>query len=93
MFQEISQKAFLKMDSQEAQAYQKDFQLVIDYVAQLSQLELPKDSPVFKHYGVCLELQPDAVVSSSVIEKLMSQAPDKENKYFKVPPVLKKGTE
>ena len=84
----MAKLARLKMSDKEARSYQKDLSAVLEHFAALQDLDTKKVQPmshVLEIKNVWREDRPGKPVKP---EALLSNAPQKESDYFKVPKIL-----
>jgi aspartyl-tRNA(Asn)/glutamyl-tRNA(Gln) amidotransferase subunit C len=84
----VAKLARLSLDDQEKVEFTTSLNAILNYVEQLQQLNtddvLPTSHPITIHNV----MRPDVVQASLSIEKVLSNAPDHEDRQFKVPSVL-----
>lgn len=91
----IAQLARIKLTKIEKEKFKKELSLILDYVNKLSELDTEKVEPLYQTTGITNALRPDEYrkdfeMNEELNEKLIGQAPHKENRFIKVRSVLKK---
>ena len=86
----IAQLARLHLTKNEIKSFSKDLSEILDYMNQIKKVDVsnvrPTDNILFLH----TILRPDEARPSLSIDKLLSNASEVDNGYFRVPPVLGK---
>ena len=84
----VARLARLKISSEDARTYQRELNAVLDHFEALQSLEtgkLPPMSQVLKGANVWRE---DRAVEKKETEPLLEGAPEREERYYKVPRIL-----
>lgn len=84
----IAQLARLEFSAEEEQVLAEQMSKILDYVAQLNELDtrdVPPMSHVLDLYNV---LREDVVVQRITHEEALRNAPDADSDYFRVPKVI-----
>jgi len=92
----IASLARLNLNSQEEELYARQLNSILEFVAELNNLNLDDEELKTSIVGMNLQLSKDEVQeqgireinSSAYREEMLKNAPKKINKYFKVPNVL-----
>ncbi|MCD4783620.1 MAG: Asp-tRNA(Asn)/Glu-tRNA(Gln) amidotransferase subunit GatC [Candidatus Eremiobacteraeota bacterium] len=63
---------------------------IIDYVNQIQKLETSGIDPTFQTAPLSNIFRKDVIKKSLSPEEVLSNAPDRENDYFKMPPIMGK---
>lgn len=84
----IARLARLRLTEEEVTVYQKHLTRVLDYIAELNQVQTPKDAFV-KHVPIdAMGLREDEVRVFPFSNDLMTNAPEVENHHFVLPTVV-----
>jgi aspartyl-tRNA(Asn)/glutamyl-tRNA(Gln) amidotransferase subunit C len=91
----VAELANLELTSGEKAAMLRDLNSVLDYFAQLNELDttsVPPMEQVAAHSteGAAQHLRPDEVAPSLSRERVMACAPDTDGTFFKVPKVIER---
>ena len=88
---QVARLARIHIPEDEAQRTQEQLSHILDYVSQLSQVELPDDiEPFFGAVESVNAVRPDEVEASLERERVLANAPATDGKFYSVPPVFKK---
>jgi aspartyl-tRNA(Asn)/glutamyl-tRNA(Gln) amidotransferase subunit C len=93
----VAELAHLELAPEERPRMLKDLNAILDYVAELNQLDTEGVAPL-EHVGELsaftgeprVELRPDRLVPSLERAAVMPQAPESDGAFFKVPKVIEK---
>ena len=93
--QHIADLVRIKLTEKEKDKFKKELSLILNYVKKLSELDTEKVEPLYQITGIVNALRPDEhrkdfEMNEDLNEKLIGQAPHKENRFIKVRSVLKK---
>jgi aspartyl-tRNA(Asn)/glutamyl-tRNA(Gln) amidotransferase subunit C len=91
----VAELANLELEPEESQSMLHDLNAILDYVAQLSELDTAGVSPLTKvseleGAGGASTLRQDTVLPSLDRVAVMSQAPETDGAFFKVPKVIER---
>jgi aspartyl-tRNA(Asn)/glutamyl-tRNA(Gln) amidotransferase subunit C len=86
----LSQLARLKFDASEKEEIKKDLQKMIAFVDKLNELDLTDVEPLVHMSDEVNVLREDEVKGSISREEALKNAPLHNEKFFKVPKVIKK---
>lgn len=91
----IAQLARIKLTEKEKDKFRKELSLILDYVNKLNELDTQNVEPLYQTTGIINALRDDEYrkdfeMNEGLNEKLIGQAPHKENRFIKVKSVLKK---
>ena len=86
----LSQLARLKFDASEKEEIKKDLQKMIAFVDKLNELDLTDVEPLVHMSDEVNVLREDEVKGSISREEALKNAPQHDEKFFKVPKVIKK---
>lgn len=91
----VAELANLELTSGEKAAMLRDLNSVLDYFAQLNELDttsVPPMEQVVGHLteGAAQHLRPDEIAPSLSRERVMACAPDTDGVFFKVPKVIER---
>ena len=81
----VAQLARLHFDEEELTKFQSELSLIIDYVQQISELDLSGLEPTSHAVALKNVLRPDEPVPSFTSEEALSSGPDVEQGLFVVP--------
>ncbi len=84
----VAKLARLRMNDSEIGLYQKDLNAILDYVETLNELDTGDVSPMSHVLQMKNVWREDKPLKSKETDKLLSNAPAEENRYFKVPKIL-----
>jgi aspartyl-tRNA(Asn)/glutamyl-tRNA(Gln) amidotransferase subunit C len=86
--QEVAKLALIKLNQGEVEKLSKDLEIILEHVDTLSKLEID-DSEVSIHpLGIDLILREDQIEDGLSHDESISNAPEKQDGYFKVPPAM-----
>lgn len=88
LVKDIQKKACIKLSAKEESYYENSFLDILKYIEQISAVGMKADTPVYTHEHIPKQLREDILEESKVVESILDQAPQREENYFKVPPVL-----
>jgi aspartyl-tRNA(Asn)/glutamyl-tRNA(Gln) amidotransferase subunit C len=91
----VAELANLELEPEESQSMLHDLNAILDYVAQLSELDTAGVSPLaqvseLEGAGGASTLRQDTVLPSLDRVAVMSQAPETDGAFFKVPKVIER---
>lgn len=86
----IVKLARLKLTEKEMEKMKKEIPPILDYFQKLKEVDISKIEPSYHSVPIENVMRTDKVKSSEpeVRKKIIEQAPESENKYFKVKPIL-----
>ena len=84
----VAKLARLKLTESEALKYQKDLNSILTYVDSLKELDTENVRPMSHGMDIKNVWREDLQVEEKKPEDLLSNAPMREGKYFKVPKIL-----
>ncbi len=84
----LSKLANLNLTEEEEKQLPAQLEKIIDWVGQLTQLEIEEDGENFTPVDFTLRLEPDDPGQSLPLTEVLAMAPEKEGDFFKVPRVL-----
>ncbi|MEK7452626.1 MAG: Asp-tRNA(Asn)/Glu-tRNA(Gln) amidotransferase subunit GatC [Patescibacteria group bacterium] len=87
----IASLARLKVDDSEVEKFSKDLSAILDYVAELNEVDISDISPTLSATSSQNVFRDDNVdeENKDVAKRLVQSAPDSENGYIKVKSILK----
>lgn len=86
---EIAELASLKLSDEEAKTYAGQLARVIEYFDQIANIDTGNIEPLVTATDIEFRARPDEVAPfANSVEKILSNAPEKKNALFKVPPVV-----
>lgn len=83
----IAKLSAIKITPEEEEKFSKQFTKIIEYFNTLNELELGEVEPVFSALPLKNVMRNDKVVPKDP-KKILKNAPDKEENYFKVPKTI-----
>jgi aspartyl-tRNA(Asn)/glutamyl-tRNA(Gln) amidotransferase subunit C len=87
--QKIAALARLQVDSAEEERYVRELQAILSYVEQLQALDVSGIEPTSQvGAGAPTPPREDRVTPADVREEALTQAPDRDGDYFRVPRVV-----
>mgnify|MGYP001560192241 FL=1 len=91
----IAELARVKLTEQESNKFQKELSSILDFIDQLNKADTSQVEPAYQITGLVNsfradEHRKDFEMDEDLNEKLIGQAPHKENRFIKVKSVLKK---
>jgi aspartyl-tRNA(Asn)/glutamyl-tRNA(Gln) amidotransferase subunit C len=89
----VAELARLKLAPEEVPRMQKDLNAILDYVAELNEVDTAGVAPLEQMGelgGFPGELRPDALVPSLQRAGVMREAPESDGSFFKVPKVIER---
>lgn len=93
--QHIAELARIKLTKKEEGGFKKDLSSILDYVKKLNELETENIEPLYQTTGIINALRPDEhrkdfEIDENLNEKLIGQAPHRQDRFVKVKSVLRK---
>lgn len=89
--QAIAALASLDSDCEDSQSLVEEVNGIIDFVAQLRQVETSQVAPLFHPYDLHQRLRPDEISEANCVEALEQIAPLFEDGFYLVPKVIDSG--
>lgn len=91
----IANLARIKLTKKEREKFKEELSSVLDYVKKLNELGTENVEPLYQITGIVNALRKDEhrkdfEMDGDLSEKLIGQAPHKENRFIKVKSVLKR---
>jgi aspartyl-tRNA(Asn)/glutamyl-tRNA(Gln) amidotransferase subunit C len=89
----VAELAHLKLAPEEVPRMRKDLNAILDYVAELNELDTAGVAPlaqVSELGDFSSELRPDQLVPSLDRAEVMREAPETDGSFFKVPKVIER---
>jgi aspartyl-tRNA(Asn)/glutamyl-tRNA(Gln) amidotransferase subunit C len=86
--QHIAQLARLELTEEEIARYQKQLSAILDYITMLQELNTDAVEPTSQVTGLQNILRSDTQEQSLSNHEALANAPDKEEGFFKVKPVI-----
>jgi aspartyl-tRNA(Asn)/glutamyl-tRNA(Gln) amidotransferase subunit C len=84
----IANLARLELSDEEKERYRQQLSAILDYFAQLSELDTAEIAPTSSVLPARSALRPDEPHPGLSLEELLRNAPETEGGQFRVPPVL-----
>jgi aspartyl-tRNA(Asn)/glutamyl-tRNA(Gln) amidotransferase subunit C len=93
--QHIAKLARIKLTKKEEERFKKELSSILDYIDKLGELDTEEVEPLYQTTGIVNavrkdEHRKDFEMNDDLNKKLIGQAPQSENRFIKVKPVLKK---
>ena len=88
----IAQLARLELSEKEKTRFQKELSLILDYAAKLKELDVSRVEPTTSGGGIANSTRSDELKNNfqpEVAAKILEQAPEKKEGFFKVKAILK----
>ena len=91
----VAQLVRIKLTEREKGKFKKELSSIFDYVKKLNELDTDGVEPLYQTTGIVNALRPDEhrkdfEMSEGLNEKLVGQAPGRQDRFLKVRSVLKK---
>lgn len=90
LIEKVAHLARLKFDSAEKEAIKKDLQRMIEFADKLNELDLENVEPLLHMSEEVNVLREDEIKGSVSREEALKNASEHDEKFFKVPKVIKK---
>jgi aspartyl-tRNA(Asn)/glutamyl-tRNA(Gln) amidotransferase subunit C len=90
MIDKLAYLARLEFEPEEKQGIKKDLQRMIGFVEKLNELDLDKVEPLLFVGTETNVFREDEIKGSVSREEALKNAPEHDNKFFKVPKVIRK---
>ncbi len=84
----VAHLARLAIDESEVPALTSQLDSILDYVNQLSELDVTDVAPTTRAIEVSNVTRPDVLETSVNREELLAIAPDREDDFFRVPKII-----
>ena len=84
----VAQLSRLELQEEKIHIYTKQLEKILDYVAQLEQIDTNNVPPTTRAVEVLNVTREDDVELTNVREELLSLAPQREEDFFRVPKIL-----
>lgn len=84
----VARLARIRLTEAEKERFTKDLACILAYVEKLKQLDTEKVEPTSHVIAIQNVFRPDEVLPSLPVEKVIANAPQKEEDLFKVPKIL-----
>lgn len=85
----IAKLAKLKLNDNEIEKFTSQFNQILDYMKKLNELNTDEVQPLSHPLEINNLIREDELKDSIPRELALSNAPDKDDKFFKVPKVIK----
>jgi aspartyl-tRNA(Asn)/glutamyl-tRNA(Gln) amidotransferase subunit C len=90
----VAELAYLELTGNEEVRMQRDLNAILDYVAQLNELDTSAVEPMAQVSevlgGTSASLRPDTHIPSLPRDRVLTSAPDTDGTFFKVPKVIER---
>ena len=87
----VAELARLELTDEEVERYARELTSILDYVAQLQELDLDDVEPTTHVVDLVCRLRPDEVAQPLTREQALANAPAVEQDQFKVPRIIEEG--
>ena len=87
-FENLTKLSRLSLSDQDKESFQKDFENILQYVAQLSEVNTENVEPLVQASGLKNVFREDFPIKSLDVDAALSNAPLREGSSFKVPNVI-----
>jgi len=87
----IAKLARIKLIDKEEEKFAKDLSSILNYIDKLNKVDTENIKPIQQITGLETVIRKDKTTDPSTAlgaSKILEQAPDKQNNYFKVPKIL-----
>jgi len=90
----VAELAYLDLSEAELEKYRRQIDEILDYIGKLNELDTSGVEPMAQvladDQAADATMREDLVVPSAVADDVLSQAPDPEPPYFRVPKVIER---
>jgi aspartyl-tRNA(Asn)/glutamyl-tRNA(Gln) amidotransferase subunit C len=90
----VAELAHLELTEAEVSKYQQQLDSILEYIAKLNAVDTSKVDPMAQVLAetdiVNPSMREDEVIPCDVAKEVLKQAPDADEKYFKVPKVIER---
>ena len=91
----IANLARIKLSEREKEKFKKELSSILDYVKKLNELDTERVEPLYQTTGIINALRADEhrkdfEMNEDLNEKLIGQAPSRQDRFIKVKSVLRK---
>jgi len=90
----VAELAHLELTEAEVTKYQQQLDSILEYIAKLNAVDTSKVEPMAQVLAETNVVNPamreDVVIPCDVAKDVLTQAPDADGKYFKVPKVIER---
>jgi aspartyl-tRNA(Asn)/glutamyl-tRNA(Gln) amidotransferase subunit C len=90
----VAELAYLDLSEDELEKYRRQIGEILDYIGKLNELDTSGVEPMAQvladDQAADATMREDLVVPSAVADDVLSQAPDPEPPYFRVPKVIER---
>jgi aspartyl-tRNA(Asn)/glutamyl-tRNA(Gln) amidotransferase subunit C len=84
----IARLARIKVTDEEAKALEKELSGILDWVAQLDEVDTSKVEPLTRVIPMTLKQRADKVTDGGIADDVVANAPEREDHFFVVPKVV-----
>ena len=84
----VAQLARLELPDQQVELFTTQLEKILGYVSQLEEIDTKDVLPTTRAVEVVNVLRKDSVISSTIRDELLDQAPQREGNFFRVPKIL-----
>ncbi len=84
----VAKLARLELQDEQIEKYTSQLEKILDYVAQLEEIDTAKIPPTTRAVEVVNVLREDLVEETEIREDLLNLAPQREGNFFRVPKIL-----
>lgn len=87
-FENLTKLSRLSLNEDDKEAFQKDFENILQYVAQISEVNTENVEPLVQASGLRNVFRDDIPIKPIGVDAALSNAPSREGSSFKVPNVI-----
>jgi len=84
----VAHLARLQLTETEEEEFTLQLNSILDYFQQLADIDTTDVPPTFRAVDVSNVMRPDVLVTDSDREALLSEAPDRDGDFFRVPKIM-----
>ena len=88
----IAKLARLEMEEEEVERFSEQLSSIVDYIEKLNELDTDLIEPLAHCLPIHNVFREDVAKESLGVERALSNAPEREEEYFKVPKILDDGS-
>lgn len=87
-FENLAKLSRLSLNNKDQEEFKKDFESILQYVTQLSEVNTEDVEPLVQSSGLKNVFREDTPIKSLSVDAALSNAPMREGSSFKVPNVI-----
>jgi aspartyl-tRNA(Asn)/glutamyl-tRNA(Gln) amidotransferase subunit C len=88
----VAKLSRLDLSEEEVEEFTGQLRSILEYVEKMNELDTSDVEPLAHCLAISNVLRPDNVTESLGTEKTLSNAPDEDGEFFKVPKILDEGS-